>query len=64
MEGPRYLWRQLNSREHVILSERRTGRKREKRNRGKEKEAVARGRVVHTSNACTRERAGPHVHGR
>ena len=63
MEGPRYLWRQLNSREHVILSKRRTGSKREggKRSRGgeKETEAVARGRVVHTSNACTRERAGP-----
>ena len=31
MEGPRYLWRQLNSREHVILSKRRTGSKREER---------------------------------
>lgn len=60
MEAPRYLWRQLNSREHMIFSKRRTGNEKDEKSRVREKktEMVARGRVMHTSNACTRERAG------
>lgn len=48
----------------MILSKRRTGKsseskRGERKERRRETKAVARGRVVHTSNACTRERAGP-----
>lgn len=58
MEAPRYLWRQLNSREHMIFSKRRTGNEKDEKSRVKEKKTeMVRGRVMHISNACTRERA-------
>lgn len=47
----------------MIFSKRRTGNEKDEKLRVKEKktEMVARGRIMHTSNACTRERAGAHV---